>query len=96
MRFLEKLQKDLVALRPLPSFGIGGLAMNLFQAVLHPEEVVDMAIIRRVVLVHALGQKDGIEIDRRDTKLAEIRKLFTHALNIPAVPTIKDEIQELA
>ncbi|CCK16868.1 hypothetical protein BN136_2878 [Cronobacter universalis NCTC 9529] len=46
---------------------------------------IDMAIIGGVIFMHARRAKDGVEIERRDAKLFQVRQFFTNSVEIAAV-----------
>ena len=56
------------------------------------EHGVDLVIVPRVVVMVALGLKDGIEIDARDAKILQIVELFHDPAQIPTKEVIGDDL----
>ena len=87
VRLVEEIQEDLVGGRELPRRRVVGLALDLLETLLgeHAEVVVDVAEVRRVVLVHRVGLEDRVEVQGVDAELLQVGQRLPQPLEVAAV-----------
>ena len=63
---------------------VGGFARQALEIRFRAERRIDLKVVAHVVFVVAAGAEDRVEVNRADSQILQIGKLFAHALQIAA------------